>query len=114
MIIGMGLVLMMKKIDEIITKLEEISREDVAKAYELNGVAYAVLSLPEYLNTDLSYEAEFMLVMEKCNNRKRQILLKAINEIHKLNEECTEELEHIKHIKESNDRVEVKLKALGL
>lgn len=105
---------MMKKIDEIIAKMEEIPREDIAKEYELNGAAYAFLLMPEYLNTDLSYEDEFMLVMEKCNNRKRQILLKAINEIHKLNEECTEELEYIKHIKESNDRVEAKLKALGL
>lgn len=105
---------MMKKIDEIIAKLEEIPKEDITKGYELNGVAHAVLSLPEYLNTDLSYETEFMLVMAKRDNRKRQILLKAINEIHKLNEECEEELEHIKHIKESNDRVEAKLKALGL
>lgn len=102
---------MMKKIDEIITKLEEISRGDVAKVYELNGVAYAVLSLPEYLNTDLSYETELMYIKAKYDNRKRQALLEAANKICEINEKCEEELKYAKHIKESNDRVEAKLKA---
>ena len=105
---------MMDKIDEIIAKLEEISREDIAKEYELNEVAHAFLLLPEYLNTDLSYEAEIKLIKAKYDSLKRQVLLEVINKICKLDEECEEELEHIKHIKESNDRVEAKLKALGL
>lgn len=105
---------MVKKIDEIIAKLEEIPKEDIAKEYELNGAAHAFLLLPECLVTDLSYEVELMRIKAKYDCLKKQILMKAANEICKLNEECEAKLEHIRHIKEVDDRVEAKLKSLGL
>ena len=105
---------MMKKIDEIIKKLQEIPREDITKECELSGVAHAFLLLPKYLDTDLSYETEIKFIKAKYDSLKRQVLLEATNKIGELNEEYEEELKYIKHIKESNERAEAKLKALGL